>query len=120
MTLGHRIKREQFPWMMDVSKYVVQEAVKQLGVAYRNFYAKRARHPRRRRKFVNDRFSIGNDQVHVSGKRVRLPIIGWIKMREAIRFPGKIKSIAVSRQADRWHTSLNIEVEDHSSLRTDA
>jgi putative transposase len=68
----NRIKREQFPWMMDVSKYVVQEAVKQLGVAYKNFFYKRAKHPRSRRKFVNDRFSIGNDQVHVSGKRVRL------------------------------------------------
>ncbi len=110
----NRIKREQFPWMMDVSKYVVQEAVKQLGVAYRNFYAKRANHPKKRRKFVNDRFSIGNDQVHVSAKRVRLPIIGWVRMREAVRFPGKIKSIAVSRQADRWYISFNIDVEDHT------
>jgi putative transposase len=110
----NRIKREQFPWMMDVSKYVVQEAVKQLGVAYRNFFSKRAKHPKKRRKFVNDRFSIGNDRVHVSDKRVRLPIIGWIRMREAIRFPGKIKSIAVSRQADRWFISFNIDVEDHT------
>jgi putative transposase len=110
----NRIKREQFPWMMDVSKYVVQEAVKQLGVAYKNFFSKRTRHPRNRRKFVNDRFTIGNDQVHVSAKRVRLPIIGWIKMREAIRFPGKIKSITVSRQADRWFISFAVDVEDHT------
>jgi putative transposase len=110
----NQIKREQFPWMMEVSKYVIQESIKNLGKAYKNFFAKRAKHPKRRKKFVNDRFSIGNDQVHVVGKRVRLPIIGWIRMREAIRFTGKIKAITVSRQADRWFISFNVEVEDHT------
>lgn len=110
----NRIKREQFPWMMEVSKYVIQESIKNLGKAYKNFFAGRAKHPKRRKKFVNDRFSIGNDQVHVAGKRVRLPLIGWIRMREAIRFVGKIKSIVVSRQADRWFISFAVDVEDHT------
>ncbi len=107
----NRIKRDEFPWMMDVSKYAVQEAIKQLGAAYRNFFARRTDHPVPRRKFIHDRFTIGNDQVHVEHDRVCLPIIGWIRMREAIRFAGKIKSITISRQADRWFISFNVDVE---------
>ena len=49
----------------------------------------------------------------MDGKRVKLPVIGWVKMREVLRFNGKIKSATVSRTADRWFVSLTVEV-DHT------
>src|SRR5262249_44136200 len=47
--------------------------------------------------------------VEVDDKRVKLPVIGWVKMRESLRFVGKIKSAVVSRTADRWFVSLTVE-----------
>ena len=108
------IKRDEFPWSMEVTKYAPQEAIKQLGKAFNNFFKSRAKYPRFKKKFVNDRFSIGNDQVQVKGKYVRLPKFGWIKMHEAIRFNGAIKSITVSRSAEKWFISFAIDVEDHT------
>jgi putative transposase len=32
------LKREKFPWMFDVSKCAVQEAIIDVGVAFRNFF----------------------------------------------------------------------------------
>ena len=39
----NQVKREQFPWMYDVSKCVVQEAIIDLGAAFRTFFEKRGR-----------------------------------------------------------------------------
>jgi putative transposase len=40
------IKREQFPWYYDVSKCVAQEAIIDLGTAFRAFFEKRGRYPK--------------------------------------------------------------------------
>lgn len=44
--------------------------------------------------------------VEVSGRRVKLPVIGWVRMREPLRFNGKVTSAVVSRTADRGFVSL--------------
>ena len=110
----NEIKRDKFPWAMEVTKYAPQEAIKNLGNAFNEFFNGKAKYPRFKKKFVNDRFSIGNDQVKVEGKYVRLPKVGWIKMHEAVRFDGAIKLITVSRKADKWFISFAIDVEDHT------
>jgi putative transposase len=44
-------------------------------------------------------------------------VIGWVKMRKAIPFAGKIKSTIVSRVADRWFVSLSTEVDHIPPIR---
>src|SRR5262245_50064168 len=44
------IKRQQFPWMYDVTKCAVQEAIIDLGAAFRAFFEKRGKYPRFKRK----------------------------------------------------------------------
>ena len=44
------IKRAQFPWMFDLTKCAVQEAIIDLGAAFRAFFGKRGRYPRFKRK----------------------------------------------------------------------
>ena len=80
------IKRSEFPWMLEVTKCAPQLAIMQLGEAFRNFFALRAKYPKFRRKGIHDRFSISNDQFHIDGRRIRIPNLGWVRMREALRF----------------------------------
>ena len=103
------IKREQFPWMLAVSKNAPQTAIMQLGRAFQNFFAGRARHPTFRRKGRDDRFTLTNDQFRVEDRRIRIPRLGWIRMREALRFAGRIVSAAVSRTANRWYVSITVD-----------
>jgi len=114
--LLNAIKREQFPWMLEVTKNAPQMAIIQLGQAFQNFFAKRARYPQFRRKGVHDRFSLTNDQFTVDGKRIRIPNLGWVRMRESVRFTGKILSATVSRVADGWFVSIAVETQDNSHL----
>jgi putative transposase len=106
------IKHEQFPWMAEVTKNAPQMAIIQLGDAFRNFFAGRAQYPRFRKKGAHDRFTLTNDQFALSGSRIRIPHIGWVRMREALRFNGKIMSATVSRVADRWFVSITVDTQE--------
>lgn len=110
----NEIKREQFPWMYDVSKCVVQEAIIDLGTAFRAFFEKRGRYPRFKRRDDRASFCAANEAgtFRVDGRRIKLPIIGWVRMREEVRFSGQLKRATVSCEAGRWCVALTIETDD--------
>ena len=123
------LKRSQFPWMLDVTKAAPQQAIKNLGKGYAKAFKnvkigrKRGKKnpygfPVFKKKGVHDSFRADNgpdkkhpNAVEVEGRKVKLPVIGWIRMREKLRFEGVIKSAVVSREADRWFVALSVEVE---------
>lgn len=105
------IKRQQFPWMMEVTKNAPQMAIIQLGHAFRNFFKGIAKYPVFHKKGRRDSFTITNDQFKVQEKKIRVPGLGWVRMREGLRFEGKILSATVSRTADRWFVSISVETE---------
>jgi putative transposase len=90
-----------------------------LGEAFRNFFAGRARYPKFRKKGVHDRFTLTNDQFSVEGSRIRIPHLGWVRMRESLRFAGKIMSATISRVADRWFVSITVDTEDPPKSRAE-
>jgi putative transposase len=45
-------------------------------------------------------------------ERIKLPGIGWVRMREAVRFSGPLKRATVSFEGGRWFVSLMIETND--------
>lgn len=104
------IKRKEFPWMLEVTKNAPQMAIIQLGEAFKNFFAKRAHYPTVRRKWRDDRFTMTNDQFTVEGSRIRIPLLGWVRMRESLRFRGKIMTATVSRVADKWFVSITVDI----------
>lgn len=108
------MKREQYPWMFDVTKCAVQEAIIDLGAAFRGFFEKRGKYPRFKKKGVYDSFCAANETgtFRTDGKRIKLPVIGWVRMREAVRFDGPLKRASISREADRWFVSLTIDAPD--------
>ncbi|CAH0223047.1 hypothetical protein SRABI118_02274 [Massilia sp. Bi118] len=110
------IKREQFPWMLEVTKNAPQKAISHLDMAFKNFFAGRAHYPRFHKKGVHDSFALTNDQFHVDGCRIHIPKLGWVRMRESLRLAGKIKSATVSRTAQRWYVSLTVDTVDVSHL----
>ncbi|MBY3433415.1 transposase [Rhizobium laguerreae] len=110
------IKRTDYPWMAEVTKNAPQMAIVQLGEAFKNFWAKRAKYPAFRKKGVDDRFTLTNDQFILNGSRIRIPNLGWVRMREPLRFEGKIQSATISRKADRWFVSFNVILDNLSHL----
>jgi putative transposase len=107
------IKRDVFPWMLESTKCAPQEAIIDLGRAFANFFDGRARYPTRRRKFVDDSFRVSKGFFGVEGNRIRVPNVGWVRMRESFRWPdSEPLSATFSRRAGRWYVSLTAEVAD--------
>ncbi len=96
------IKRKEFPWTYEVTKYASQQPFIHLQSAFQRFFEKQSRYPRYKRKGVRDSFYIGGDHLQVEGKRIRIPKLGWVRVRESLRFSGRIVSATVSRSADHW------------------
>jgi putative transposase len=46
------------------------------------------------------------------GERIKLPVIGWVRLREPVRFSGPLKRVTVSREADRWFASIMVDTPD--------
>ena len=104
------IKKEKFPFVYDVTKYAVQQPFIQLQQAYKRFFDKISGKPKFKKKGKSrDSFYIGGDQIKVERQKVKIPNLGWVKLREDIRFQGKILNATVSRIADKWFISFAIK-----------
>jgi len=110
------LKRDEFPWMLDSSKAVVQQAIKNLGRAFVNFFEKRAKYPKFKKKHNISRQSARMDNgpgtFEFSGKKVKLPKLGWVSMFEEFRWPeGRPMSAVLKREGERWFLSVSAEVD---------
>ena len=103
-------KRTQFPFMLEVTKCSPQLAIMQLGNAFKRFFKGEAKYPQFRKKGVNDRFSLSNDQFRIDQNRIKIPNLGWVKMRENLRHTGKILSAKVFKRGENWFVSIAVEL----------
>jgi putative transposase len=87
--LLNAIKREEFPWMLEVTKYAPEEALRSLGRAFTNFFAGRAKYPKFKKRGRRDAFRVDGRVIEVDGASVKLPKLGWVRMREPCAFPEK-------------------------------
>lgn len=107
-----KIKREQFPWMMEVSKTCPQYAIHNVEKAYKSMWKGLTKYPKFKKKGVKDSFiSVENkEQFKQRDFKIWLPRIGWVKCWENLRFEGKVNNVVVKRIADMWFACINIEV----------
>lgn len=111
------VKTTEFPWMLEVTKCAPQMAIKDLGKAFQNFFAKRTGYPKFKKKGLHDSFTLSNDQTKICGKRLRIPNLGLVKMREELRFDGKLLWVTVSRSGNDWCASVSVEITDATTIQ---
>jgi putative transposase len=115
------IKKVDCPWMLDVPKDIPSEAVRDLTVAFKNFFearkakSKRAQYPRKKRKGrCQFSFRLPADRLRfreTSEKEktfteVYLSTLDWVRLKESFSPTFKILYATVSRQADRYFVSF--------------
>ena len=116
------IKYARYPWLADIHRDAHAQPFTNLQAAFAAFFqnvkdrkagktTRKVGYPTLKRKGVHDSFYIANDKLQIQGKRLRLPKLGWVRMREALRFAGKLMSAVVSRTADRWYVSVSVQVD---------
>jgi putative transposase len=117
------IRREQFPWTYEVSNTCSARAFMNLQKAFQHFFrrvkqGKKPGYPRFKKRGVRDRFYVPNAIISFDDLQVRVPKLGWVRMRESLRFEGKIIGATVSRRADGWYLSVQVDVGEIRKSRT--
>jgi putative transposase len=125
MSQSHELTalRDDLEWMRAAPVHSLQSALKDLNRAFENFFAGRAAYPRFKRKGDGDGFHL-KDKAYLGFKRlnrnkgaVRLPKIGWVKLRGWRALGGALRNVTISRRAGHWYAAVawQAEVDDPAS-----
>lgn len=113
------LKGEQFPWIYEVPYTLQEQAFRNLDVAYKNFFRrvkkeKTPRFPKFKNRRTPKHFTL-RGSIHIEEDRIKLPVIGWIRLKERSYLPSendaKLLSVTISERANRWYVSAQIEEE---------
>ena len=105
------IKRDEYPFVYEVSKWACEAAIADLDAAFKKFFSQRNARPTFHKKGVHDSFRIDGSVVKVDGNTLCLPKGLYLRMAEQLRYvPTKIYNTTVSKTADRWFVSIQCEV----------
>ena len=89
---------------------ILQQALKDLDRAYKNFFAKRADFPRFKKKGMHDAFRYPQGfKLDEESGRIYLPKIGWVRYRKSRKVEGTPKQVTVSLSAGKWFVSIQTE-----------
>jgi putative transposase len=124
----NRIKREQFPWALEVTKCAAEQEFSHLSAALTTYFRMKEegtqpklKHPRkdgeeagfpRYKSKKHDRLSfyLNNDKFHVEGHWLSVPKLGKVNMTEELRLCGRILSGTIFEQAGQWFVSISVDV----------
>nr|WP_240948137.1 transposase [Planosporangium mesophilum] len=122
----------QRAWLGEVSSVVLQQALADLNVAYRNFFAsitgkrkgRRVAPPRFRSRKDNRqtiRFTRNSRFVALDNGRLRLPKIGDVEVRWSRQLPSDPSSVTIIRDAaGRYFASFVVQTTDEPLPETDS
>ncbi len=110
--------KKRFDWTASQDQRAALYAINHLGQGIANWISKRAKFPKFKKRGIRDAYTTDEQTVRVEGKKIKLPKIGWIKMRQALRFVGKIIKVTISRTAHRWFVSITVDTEDTEVVDT--
>ncbi len=112
------------PWLRTIHRDAHAQPFANLAKAWTRYVEqRRARQPAHPPRFkkkgrCRDSFYLANDKFRTEGMAVVLPKIGRVLLREPLRWPGKIMGASVSRQADHWYLSVQVEVPERLAMRS--
>ncbi len=97
------------PWYNAIDSTVLQQNVKRLDIAYKNFFEGRG-FPKfkNRSNFTSFTFVMG---VKIKGNKIYLPKLGWMRFYNSRSIPNgfTIKACTVRKRQNDWYVSVRIE-----------
>ena len=101
-----KLKKEN-EWLKNPDKCALQNALKNLDMAYQNFFNKRANFPKfKSRKSYKDSYKT-NANLKFENNKIRIPKIGWIKIKGYREMSGRILSITISKtKSNKFFASI--------------
>lgn len=105
-------KAPETQWLKESPSQPLQQALKDLERAYKNFFQKRASFPRFKKRGHSDSFRFPQGvKLDQANNRISLPKLGWISYRNSREVVGEVKNVTVSQSCGKWYVSIQTEYE---------
>ncbi|HHN9697620.1 TPA: RNA-guided endonuclease InsQ/TnpB family protein [Escherichia coli] len=99
-------------WLKDAQSQPLQQSLKDLERAYKNFFRTRAAFPRFKKRGQNDVFRYPEGvKLDQENSRIFLPKLGWMRYRNSRQVTGVVKNVTVSQSCGKWYISIQTESE---------
>lgn len=108
-------KRDNASWLYTIPYTVQEQEFTNVDLAFKNFFRRVKRgetpgYPKFKRRGGRKRFTL-RGSIIVENDRIRLPRIGWVRLKERGYLPAqdvKLLSVNVSERAGRWYVSAQV------------
>ena len=110
------VKHDLLPWCSGLSQNASKNAIHNFGDALTRWKKGQNQFPVRKKRSGKCSYQADNGAgtVEVHKKRINLPKIGWVRMREELRYTGEITRVAISRKNDKWYASILIRCDSNN------
>ena len=107
-------KQDVYAFLKETDSIALQQSLKDLDTAYKNFFSKRAKFPQFKSKRNNHqsyRTLNVNNNIRIIGKYLKLPKLGYVKFRQSMEV-GHINNVTVERTpTGKYFVVLNVDFE---------
>ena len=111
-------KQPDYLFLKEVTAAALQQSLKNLESAFKNFFQKRARFPKFKSKHKKQSIRYP-ESCSIKGNGVKLPKLGVVKARIPKAISSKIKSVTVSKTStDKYFAAILFEVDDSNANKT--
>ena len=105
-------KQEDYAFLKEVDSIALQQSLRDLDRGFKNFFAKRAAHPRFKSKHDHHQsyrtMNQGNN-IRITGRYIKLPKLGYIKIRQSMEI-GHINHVTIERTpTGKYFVILNVD-----------
>lgn len=121
------LKKTEFPYVYEVTKYATQQPFIHLGLAFEKFFRDlkkgKVSYPKfKSRKDNQGSFYIGADHIKIIEKNgksyLKIPYLPPVKMTENIRFNGKINNVVISQKGNSFYASFSMKISQEEYQNT--
>ena len=110
-----KLKRDDnFLFLKEVDSIALQQSLRDLDKAYKNFFNKLAKYPNFKSKHSHNqsyRTINQGDNIRIVGKYLKLPKLGYVKIKQSME-TGKINNVTVKRTpSGKYFVVLNVDFE---------
>ena len=107
-------KEPEYSFLKEVDSIALQQALRNLDRAYKNFFAKRTGYPKFRSKHGHRqtyRTICQNSSIRIAEGYIKLPKLGWVKMKQTMPI-GNIHNVTVERTpTNKYFAVINVDFE---------
>ncbi|AHG85405.1 transposase [Bibersteinia trehalosi] len=104
--------KKELVWLKKSHSQVLQQSLKDLESAFKNFFQRRSDFPKFKKKGVKESFRFPQGcKIEQKNDRLYLPKIGWVRYRNSREIVGEVKNVTVSMKCGRFFVSIQTEFE---------